>query len=426
MIYQQKRATSNFNLSPRMMTKLFCAAIFAVTVSAQAQTLTVLYTLNGTTDGSGLVSGLVADRQGNLYGAAAGGGINNCDGAGCGTVFKLSRHGSGWIFSVLYRFTGLADGSGPDAPLGIAPDGTLYGTTYYGGTDGCLNGWGCGTVFKLSPPPTFCQTVSCEWIKTTLYKFTGQVDGEYPLGQITFDQAGNAYGTASNSLLDQYEGSVFELSPSGGGWTFNLLYAFPAPPGAGYPDGGVIFDSQGNLWGVDGYGGTDNCSSDAYNCGSIFELSPSSSGWIDNTVFRFNTSTGGHPIGTLVADQFGNFYDTLDTNGPYGGGSVFQFVPSSGQLNVLYAGTGYPGDNPGPYGGVVMDQAGNLYAADEALVRYGSVFELSPLNGHWIYTDLHSFTDGSDGATPIGPLVVDAEGNVYGADLSNVIFEITP
>jgi uncharacterized repeat protein (TIGR03803 family) len=426
MSYQWRTATRNFNLSLRILTKLLCAAIFAVTIWAQAQTLTVLYTLNGTTDGAGLISGLVADRQGNLYGAAGGGGINNCDGSGCGTIFKLSRHGSGWIFSVLYRFTSCSDGCGPDAPLGIAPDGSLYGTTYYGGTSGCLYGLGCGTVFKLSPPPSICPTVSCEWTKTTLYEFTGQVDGEYPLGQITFDQAGNAYGTASNSLLDQYDGSVFELSPSGGGWTFNLLYAFPAPPAAGYPDGGVVFDSQGNLWGVNGYGGADDCSSDDYNCGSIFKLSPSSSGWTATNVFQFNTGTGGHPIGTLVSDQSGNFYDTLDTNGPYGGGSVFQFVPSSGQLNVLYAFTGYPGDNSGPYGGVVRDQAGNLYAAAEGGFESGWVFELSPSSGHWIYTDLHNFRDGSDGATPIGPLALDAEGNVYGVDLSNVIFEITP
>lgn len=426
MIYQQQGATSNFNLSLRIVTKLFCAALLGTTILAQAQTLTILYTLNGTTDGGGLVSGLISDGYGNLYGAASGGGINNCDGGGCGTVFKLSRHGSGWIFSVLYRFTGLSDGWGPQAPLAVAPDGTLYGTTYYGGSDGCFRAWGCGTVFRLSPPPNFCPTASCDWKKTTLYEFTGLVDGEYPLGQITSDQAGNIYGSASNSEKQQYEGSVFEMSPSGGGWTFNLLYAFPAPPGAGYPDGGVIFDSQGNLWGVAGYGGADNCSSDDYNCGSIYKLSPSSSGWTETTEFEFNTSTGGHPIGTLVSDQSGNFYDTLDTSGPYGGGSIFQFVPSSGQLNVLYAFTGYPGDNPGPYGGVVMDQAGNLYAADEAVVRYGSVFELSPLNGHWIYTNLHTFTDGSDGATPIGPLALDAEGNVYGENLSNVIFEITP
>jgi uncharacterized repeat protein (TIGR03803 family) len=426
MIYQQQYATSNFNLSLRMLTKLFCAAILGTTIWAQAQTFTVLYTLNGTTDGSDPVSGLVSDRHGDLYGTAAGGGINNCDGAGCGTVFKLSRHGYGWTFSVLYRFTGPSDGSNPEAPLAVAPDGSLYGTTYFGGTDGCRSGWGCGTVFKLSPPPNICPTVSCEWIKTTLYEFTGQVDGQYPLGQITFDQAGNVYGTASNSLSDQYEGSVFELSPSGGGWTFNLLYAFPAPPGAGYPDGGVVFDSHGGLWGVEGYGGANNCSDDDYNCGSIYKLSPSSSGWTDTTVFGFDTGTGGHPTGTLVSDRFGNFYGTLDTNGPYGGGGVFQFVPTSGELNLLYSATGYPGDNAGPYGGVVMDQAGNLYAAAEGVGYSGFVFELSPGNGRWVFTNLHNFTGGSDGDTPVGPLAVDTQGNVYGADLRNVIFEITP
>jgi hypothetical protein len=143
-------------------------------------------------------------------------------------------------------------------------------------------------------------------------------------------------------------------------------------------------------------------------------------------VFGFNTSTGGHPTGTLVADEFGNFYGTLDTNGPYGAGGVFQFVPSSGKFSLLYSATGYPGDNAGPYGGVVMDQAGNLYAAAEGVGYSGFVFELSPLYGSWVFTDLHTFTSGSDGATPVGPLALDAEGNVYGDDLRNVIFEITP
>ena len=427
---QTSTSISTASSCPPAAVLAFVFALALVMTPAQAQTFTVLHTLNGTTDGSDPVSGLVSDQQGNLYGAAAGGGISNCDGAGCGTVFKLSRHGSGWIFSVLYRFTGAGDGSNPEAPLAIAPDGSLYGTTYFGGIDGCRSGWGCGTVFKLSPPPSVCAAVACEWTKTTLYEFTGQTDGEYPLGQLTFDQAGNVYGTASNSLSDQYEGSVFELTPSNGGWTFNLLYAFPWP-GSGYPDGGVVFDSQGNLWGVQGYGGTNNCSDDDYNCGSVYELSPSSSGWTETTVFEFNTSTGGHPTGTLVADQSGNFYGTLDSDGPHqiadsGAGGVFQFVPSGGEFNLLYSATGYPGNNAGPYGGVVMDMGGNLYAAAEGVGYSGFVFELSPLYGRWVFTNLHNFTGGSDGATPVGPLALDAEGNVYGADLSNVIFEITP
>lgn len=416
------------------MTILF--AVAAVTPqAAQAQTFTVLHTLNGTTDGNAPGNGLVADRGGNLYGVASSGGTAPCpDNRGCGTVFTLSRHGTGWIFSVLYSFTGVSDGWNPEAPLAVAPDGSLYGTTFWGGTDGCGFGWGCGTVFRLQPPPRFCPTVSCDWTKTTLYEFTGAADGQYPLGQITFDQAGNLYGTASTSESDQYNGSVFEMAPSNGGWTFNLLYAFPSSGfSSGALEGGVVFDSQGNLWGVQGFGGTDDCSDVGDPCGSIYKLSPSQSGWTETTVFGFSASIGGCPSGTLVLDRSGNFYGTLCTNGPYGSGGIFQFVPSSGELNLLYSIAGNPADDAGPYGGVVMDQAGDLYAADEANGTYrcgglecGFAFQLSPLNGSWVFTSLHNFMGGSDGATPVGPLALDAEGNVYGADLTNVIFEITP
>jgi hypothetical protein len=407
------------------------AVLLFLSAAAQAQTFAVLYTLNGTTDGKNPGNGLVSDRGGNLYGVASLGGTYPCpDNLGCGTIFRLSPHGTGWIFSVVYSFTGVSDGWNPEAPLAVAPDGSIYGTTFWGGINGCTDDWGCGTIFKLAPPPTVCPTASCGWIKTTLYKFTGGADGQYPLGQITFDQAGNLYGTASASNPSgQYAGSVFGLTPSAGGWTFNVLYAFPGTT-SGAPVGGVIFDSQGNLWGVQAYGGVTNCGDPQLPdpCGSIYELSPSASGWTETTVFEFSASTGGCPSGTLVPDHSGNFYGTLCTNGPSGSGGIFQYVPPSGEFNIIHSIAGNPADDAGPYGGVVMDHAGNLYAADQANGTYdrGFVFELSPSNGSWVLTSLHNFTGHSDGSTPYGPLVVDAEGNVYGADLTNVIFEITP
>ncbi len=426
----------NLSLTQSIIALFVMSLCLAILPLAHAQTFTVLYTLNGTTDGNAPAAGLVADREGNLYGvASSGGGSNPCpDDRGCGTVFQLSRHGSGWVFRVLYSFNGESDGWNPEAPLAVASDGSIYGTTIWGGINGCFEGWGCGTVFRLQPPPTICASVSCPWIKTTLYKFTGEADGEYPVGQITFDQAGNVYGTASASESEQYDGSVFELSPSDGGWTFNLLYAFPGTT-SGAPGGGLVFDRQGNLWGFQAYGGASNCGDPQLPdpCGSIYKLSPSSSGWIETTVFGFSASTGGGPSGTLVLDQSGNFYGTLSTNGTLGSGGIFQFVPSSGQFNPLYSIAGNPGDYSGPYGGVVMDPAGNLYAADETNGTYtcggvgcGFVFELSPSNGSWYFTNLHDFTGHSDGNTPVGPLALDAAGNVYGVDLTNVIFEVAP
>ncbi|HUI83704.1 MAG TPA: choice-of-anchor tandem repeat GloVer-containing protein, partial [Candidatus Binatia bacterium] len=123
-----------------------------------------------------------------------------------------------------------------------------------------------------------------------------------------------------------------------------------------------------------------------------------------------------------------NLYGTLLEDGPNGNGGVFQFDPSTGQLNVLFSGTGVRGNEDGPAGGVVLDQSGNVYAADpyRGANNFGFVLELTPSNGTWIFTGLHEFIDGTDGGYPYGPLVIDANGSIYGANQSNVIFQITP
>jgi len=262
----------------------FSLAVLTFVATAQAQTFSVLYTLGGINNGIFPNNGLISDSHGNLYGTASGG-IDNCGGGTCGVIFKLSRRGSVWIYSVLYYFTGLSDGVNVMAPLTIGPDGTLYGTTSRGGNDSCFNG--CGTVFRLTPPPNVCPTVSCEWRKTTLYEFTGGADGQYPMCQLMFDAAGNIYGTAFTAATNNpYHGSVFELTPSGGGWTFNVLYDFLGGT-SGLPSSGVVFDRQGNLWGYQAYGGAENCGSPQIGelCGSIYKLSPSPSGWTETNEF---------------------------------------------------------------------------------------------------------------------------------------------
>lgn len=406
------------------------SAILTIELSAQAQTFAVIHTLNGGSDGNQPISGLTVDRAGNLYGTAYEGGINNCpDGYGCGTVFKLSRHGTEWIFAVLYRFTGITDGWAPAAPVTVAPDGSIYGTTALGGGNGC-GGIGCGTVFRLQPPPTICPTVSCPWTKTTLHQFTFGADGAYPEGALILDHAGNIYGTATNSEDQNARGTAWELSPSAGGWLFNVIHEFTAADGAGWPTGGLIFDRNGNLWGGGGFGGLQNCADPQLPnyCGSIFELTPSGSGWRENTAFGFTASTGGNPTGTLALDSSGNVYGTLDENGERGNGGVFEFTPPNGPLSVLFAGSGTNGNSFGPTGGVIIDRFGDVYAADPytGANNFGFVFELKPLNGSWTLTDLHDFTGGNDGVYPYGPLVLDSNGNIYGANYSNVIFEISP
>lgn len=405
------------------------------TPAAQAQTFSVLHTFTGGADGADPYAGVVLDRAGNLYGTAELGGSTNCvqdQDIGCGTVFKLSRHGAGWTYNVLYTFLGGSDGEYPEAPLTLGPDGARYGTTGEGGNTGCIFD-GCGTVFKLQPSPTFCRSVSCPWNKTELYQFTGGLDGGFPFASLIFDQAGNLYGTTSYAQANQYYGSVYELSPQGRGWNPTVLYTFTQFGQAASPFGGVIFDRDGNLWGTTLGGGIADCNDPQLPdyCGTLFELSPTGSGWRQRIVYQFHRSVGGGPTGSLIMDQAGNLYGTLEENGPNGNGSVYQFNPSTGALTVLYSASGNGEAPKGPQNGVVMDSQGNLYGVDPYANYAGFVFKLTPSNGSWVFTDLHDFTGGDDGAAPYGTLAIDANGSVYGTTIwggtnnYGVVFEIT-
>ena len=168
------------------------AITFSLAVSAQAQTESTLYSFTGGTDGSSPVTGLISDSAGNLYGVAeSGGNLSDCNGAGCGVVFELSPNGTGgWTQTVLHTFTGGTDGSFPNSALLRDAAGNLYGTTSFGGNSTCSGGSSCGTVFELSPS-------SGGWAETILYRFTGGSDGWLPEGTLLMDASGNHFGTAS-------------------------------------------------------------------------------------------------------------------------------------------------------------------------------------------------------------------------------------
>lgn len=188
---------------------------------AQAQTFTVLHNFTGGLDGASPYTGLTINRNGDLYGTTAYGGllVNDCHITnGCGTIFKLARQGSGFIFHPLYQFQGFpsGDGASPQGRVIIGADGALYGTTPAGGDSGQDCGVGCGTVFKLTPPPNFCQSFSCTWKETILYHFTGGTNGAGPLGELAFDGAGNLYGsTFGGGTGGEFGGIVYELTPVG-------------------------------------------------------------------------------------------------------------------------------------------------------------------------------------------------------------------
>jgi len=374
---------------------LAMAIVFALTVvltqSAQAQTFKVLHTFTGGADGGEPNAGLTMDKAGNLYGTAYYGGSY-----GNGTVFELSHRGSGWVFTPLYSFQGLPDGSAPGA-LVFGPGGSLYGPTYWGGLQSCWYGMNtCGTVFNLRPAASACKTALCPWTETVLYRFSSDYSSN-PLA-LTFDPAGNMY----ISTAGQREApAILELEPSNGGW--QQTNGCTIWDSDGDPGSGVILDATGNLYGVVLSGG-------AYGLGYVYQLNMSG-GCSWNILYSFQGgSDGAGPAGALIFDNVGNLYGT--TSG--GGGTVFKLTPSGANwtYSLIYSLTG----NSGPVANLTMDAAGNLYGTTFGGGAHaaGSVFKLTPSGGGWTYTDLHDFTGGSDGEAVDSNVTLDANGNLYG------------
>jgi uncharacterized repeat protein (TIGR03803 family) len=278
-----------------------------------------------------------------------------------------------------------------------------------------------------------------------LHAFTGTSDdGAFPEhGDLTFDQAGNIYGTTSAGDM-QGAGTVYELTPSGSGWTEKVIYPFTGGQDGEYPYAGVIFDKAGKLYGTTYVGGhlALQCNSfgGSYGCGTVFQLTPSGSGWTENVIYDFQGggSDGFSPIAGLIFDQSGNLYGTTSNGSSEYGGTAFELSPSNGAwiFSPLYSFIGSFFGACGPYANLVMDAAGNLYGTTYCSGGYafGSVFKLTPSSPTWIYTSLHDFTGGNDGRWPISNVTFDASGNLYGtasgglgcSGACGTVWEITP
>lgn len=220
-------------------------SVFELTRNGSAWTETILYAFQGQADGGAPYSGLIMDNAGNLYGTASAAGANRQ-----GVVFELKHSGGSWTEQVLYTFQGGNDGGQPVAGLIFDNTGDLYGATASWGSGGG------GTVFKLAPSQG-------SWTYSVLASLTGS-DG--PVASLTMDASGNLYGTTFMDDPDGY-GSVFKLTPSGGGWTYVNLHNFTGGADGGYPGGGVVLDTAGNLYGTAVTGG-------ANNLGVLYEITP--------------------------------------------------------------------------------------------------------------------------------------------------------
>ena len=398
-----------------VLTIVFSLTVIAAMPTAQAQTYTVIHNFQGGTDGYEPAYGLTIDSTGTLYGSTFSGD------EGTGTIYTLANSDSGWTLNTLYMFTGGNDGAVPYAGVIFGPDGSLYGTTAFGGVGPCSTGGGktgCGTVFDLTSSSQK-RDKPTTWTERVLYDFTGGSDGATPFGgRPVFDAAGNLYGTAfggGSTICSGGCGLVYEIVPStGGGWTQKVLYSFTGGPSDGAsPWAGVIFDQSGNLYGTTELGG-------AYSYGTIFELMPSGSGWTVKILYNFqNQQDGGKPYAGLVLDPSGNLYGATTTGGTGNGGTVFELTPSGSgwTFQTVYSFTGSSGKLAnGPTASLVFDNGGNLYGATagDGAYGFGAVFKLTQSGGTWTYTSLYDFTGGDDGRTPRGNLVFDKYGNLYG------------
>jgi uncharacterized repeat protein (TIGR03803 family) len=374
-------------------TIVFLSAL-AAAPAAKAQTYKDLYNFTGGSDGGypAYVT-LVRDKAGNLYGTTNSGGAN-----GYGTVFKVTESGTE---TVLYSFTGGADGAYPDDGL-VLSGNTLYGSAPLGGSDGY------GVVFEVDIK-TGAETV--------LYTFTGKSDGANPTAGLVRDKKGNLYGTTPSGGAHTLYGTVFEVVPKTK--TETVLHSFDDSDGA-YPDFLTLSTTEKALFGTANGGG-----SSGY--GVVFSLTIKSGAY--NVLHNFTGSSDGqYPYGTLALDPNGNLYGTTYEGGASSYGTVFEVVPKTKKETVVYSFTG-GADGGRPYGGVIRDKNGKLYgtASEGGANDDGTVFEL--VKG--TETVLDSF-DGSDGAYPFCGLIQDSKGDFYGTANGGgsggygVVWEITP
>lgn len=344
--------------------------VFKMVPSASGTWSTIILHSFANAGGAVPAGGVILDASGNLYGTASSGG--NCSlGSGCGVVFTLTHQSSGsYSYRVIHTFAG-SDGATPKGTLLFDPSGDLLGATSAGGSSTACGG-GCGVVFKLT-------NSSGSWTENVIHSFS-LADGSAPTGRLLLDASGNLYGTTRGGGAVGW-GTVWQLVPSTtGGWTEHVLHSFAGATGDGeYPNDGVVFSADDNLYGTAENGGTST-----YD-GLVFELTPNADGtWTEKVIHNFSGPDGSQPYSGLSLDSLGNLYGTANAGkcGPsnIGGGVVFKLSPVTGGWTEstvhCFAYTGVAPESP-----VFIDPVGNLYGTTFGYINgsgHGIVYEIIP------------------------------------------------
>ena len=425
---QPERNVSTHKTNPGLGRPALAFAITAFAIALGSASAiageTVLYSFCSQVncaDGLNPVDSLILDGSGNLFGTTEGGGHRTKGGGTGSVVFELAPNGTE---TVLHSFSGSPDGSFASGSLVADSSGNLYGATTNGGSNGCRSG--CGTIFEVAPngtetlPYTFCSGgFPCP-------------DGRSPTnGSLLMDSSGNLYGEASGGGANQ-GGTVFQLATGG---ALTTLYSFCAMGGCADgqdPSGGLTSDSSGNLYGTTFSGGSGSACPFTGICGTVFELT---SNGTETALYSFcslpNCTDGRSPEGAVIRDSSGNLYGTTSIGGTIGQGTVFEVAPN-GTETVLYSFCSLANCSDGamPVASLIEDRAGNFYGTASSgggATDCGVVFKIAPGGAE---TVIYAFQGGSDGCSPTGSLIADNLGNVYGttsgggANNSGTVFEL--
>jgi len=377
------------------------------------------YSLGGPA-GSTPYAGVVFDSSGDLFGTATAGGNFNK-----GTVYELVSLGGGSYSEVTHHEFGSSatDGTAPYGALIFDGSGNVYGTTSAGGANGG------GTVFMLT------ASENPNWVETVLWNFGSGTDGATPKCTLAFDASGNLWGTTTSGGANG-AGTIFELSPGVSGWTETFLYSFIGGTDGAAPVAGVIFDPDGDIYGTTTGGGD-------YNRGTAFELL-ASQGLRKKILHNFGGfMDGGNPNGGLLMDASGNLYGTTVSGGGVNNdeyladGTAYELSPGAPPAwneTILYQFCDHPiCTDINPYSNLIMDSSGNLYGTDYGKGGFSHVFELIPAaTPPWTEVVLASVSHNGVAARVYSGLVFDSVGNLYGTSSASgttqdlgTVYEVT-